>query len=498
MFIKRISEYNIMYVTKVIVLALLLSIGTRAYAATLKLDSSVTTLSPGDTATLYVVVNSEGTSINNADASISFPTDLVDVVSINKAGSIFSLWVEEPYFSNTSGVVTFDGGVPTPGFNGSQGPVISILVRAKKVGKADFSFSNAAVRANDGLGTDVLNLRIGKSINIVKKDIPVEVPKVIPIEVVEDVSVQIKSSTHSNQAQWYRDRSPIMQWTPSDGSDAVQISIDDNPSGQPRTMYNSSVKEKEFKDLKDGVWYFKARARKGDKWGPISTYIVRVDDTVPRKNNVLFIYNEDSKKLEVTSDIVDDASGIDYYELYINDALISKIPSSKFVDGKYNIPFSTSGNNTVRMVAIDRAGNSVETSGTFNVLGTLSNKVEPDNSSVNQDRISLTYNGNTYSTPLWFVLILIIPSIISIASVSFGLGQRYSRPRRKSRIQIPTVKKDNIKVLYELKKRLEKHLEILQHTRHNRILSREERDIKEAIEGDLDEVDKEIERQKSE
>ncbi len=54
------------------------------------------------------------------------------------------------------------------------------------------------------------------------------------------------------------------------------------------------------------------------------------------------------------------------------------------------------------------------------------------------------------------------------------------------------------KVLLSLKKRLEKHLEVLQRTRHSRTLSKEEKDIKEAIEIDLDEVDKAIEDQKAE
>ena len=59
-------------------------------------------------------------------------------------------------------------------------------------------------------------------------------------------------------------------------------------------------------------------------------------------------------------------------------------------------------------------------------------------------------------------------------------------------------KADNIKVLISLKKRLERHLELLQRTRHERVLSKEEKDIKQAIEGDLDEVDQAIEDQKEE
>jgi len=56
---------------------------------------------------------------------------------------------------------------------------------------------------------------------------------------------------------------------------------------------------------------------------------------------------------------------------------------------------------------------------------------------------------------------------------------------------------DSSRAMLLLKKRLERHLEILQHTRHGRILTKEEKEIKEAIEGDLDEIDKIIEEQKT-
>ena len=62
----------------------------------------------------------------------------------------------------------------------------------------------------------------------------------------------------------------------------------------------------------------------------------------------------------------------------------------------------------------------------------------------------------------------------------------------KLKMRTALVKGDNSKILHLLKKRLQKHLEILQNTRHGRILTKEEKEIKEAIEGDLDEVDKAI------
>src|SRR3989344_739889 len=92
-----------------------------ANAASLYFSPSSGNFSVGDIISTSVFVNTEGIAINNADAVISFPAALLEVVSLNKSGSIFSLWVEEPSFSNSAGTVSFNGGLPTPGFNGSAG-----------------------------------------------------------------------------------------------------------------------------------------------------------------------------------------------------------------------------------------------------------------------------------------------------------------------------------------------------------------------------------------
>ncbi|MCH8148631.1 MAG: sulfatase-like hydrolase/transferase [Planctomycetes bacterium] len=43
----------------------------------------------------------------------------IEVVSISKAGAIFSLWTQDPSFSNAVGSVTFGGGLPDPGYTGT-------------------------------------------------------------------------------------------------------------------------------------------------------------------------------------------------------------------------------------------------------------------------------------------------------------------------------------------------------------------------------------------
>ena len=109
--------------------ALFILIPKLADAATLYLSPSSGQYTVGDILSASVIVNTQDKAINNADAVIYFPSDLLEIVSLSKSGSIFSLWVEEPSFSNGAGTISFNGGVPTPGFTGSAGKVLSIVFK---------------------------------------------------------------------------------------------------------------------------------------------------------------------------------------------------------------------------------------------------------------------------------------------------------------------------------------------------------------------------------
>ncbi len=102
-----------------------------------------------------VLVDTEGVAVNNVDMVVRFPNDLLEVISVEATHSVFSLWVGAPKFSNELGTITFTAGVPTPGFSGDMGQILSILFRVKNKGQATLTFSAVSIRANDGYGTDV-------------------------------------------------------------------------------------------------------------------------------------------------------------------------------------------------------------------------------------------------------------------------------------------------------------------------------------------------------
>ncbi len=152
----KIAGHRTGYFVTIFLFSIFLFGSSNVHAATLDLSPSAGDLTVGNILGVSVLVDTKGSSINNSDAVINFPASLLEVISISKSGSIFTLWVEEPAFSNAAGTITFNGGLPTPGFNGSAGRLVSIAFRVKAPGTASVFFSAGSVRANDGLGTDVL------------------------------------------------------------------------------------------------------------------------------------------------------------------------------------------------------------------------------------------------------------------------------------------------------------------------------------------------------
>lgn len=127
----------------------------KSNAATLTLAPSVSSITVGNIVSISVKVNTQGKYINNGEAVIQFPTDLLEVVSISKNSSIFSLWVEEPSFQ-ISGRITFNGGVRTQVL---MVALVRLLLtfKAKKAGSASVIYGDASIRENDGLQNKSFN-----------------------------------------------------------------------------------------------------------------------------------------------------------------------------------------------------------------------------------------------------------------------------------------------------------------------------------------------------
>lgn len=324
------------------------------YAASLSLLPSSPVVSAGDIVSLKVVTSTDGKYINNSEATLQFPSDLLEVVSITKGSSIFTLWVEEPSFSNITGKITFNGGIPNPGYNGSNGNIATITFKAKKQGVASVFFTDGAVRANDGLGTDIL---VSKNGSVVQIGTPKEVT--IPVTATEKSAVPIKpivfSNTHPDQEVWYSETTASFNWEIPSGVTSVQTLLNKSLNSVPTIIYDNSVSQKTVNNIEDGVSYFHIRFINSAGASPTAHYRVKIDSTPPESFSPI-IRIEDKRNI-VKLNAVDLISGIDYYTLQIDDQATFDIKKEELENNEYILDIQNQGGHNLTVVAYDQAGN---------------------------------------------------------------------------------------------------------------------------------------------
>ncbi len=163
---KNINKYLISTFSLIIFFNLFIF---HVFAANIGFSANISTYNVGSTINVKVYVSSNS-SINAIAANIQFPKNLLSLLSISKTGSIINLWAQEPVLSNTYGTGSFEG-VVLKGYSGNYGKAVTLVFRAKAVGKAMISFKSASILANDGNGTEVLNKKGVINLNISKATI---------------------------------------------------------------------------------------------------------------------------------------------------------------------------------------------------------------------------------------------------------------------------------------------------------------------------------------
>lgn len=361
-----------------------LSLGSEVHAASLSLSPAASKVSVGNIVSLKVFVSTQGKSINNTESEIQFPSDLLEVLSISKNASIFSLWVEDPKFSNSTGKITLNGGIPNPGYIGERGEVISVTFKAKKSGTASVFFSDSAVRQNDGLGTDILTNKQGSVITI-ESAAKLEVPAVNTSSNNVPAKPVIISSTHPQQDMWYKSNSGSFRWVVSDDVVSVQSLLGKNPDSIPTVTYDSSVTQRTVNNISDGIFYFHLRYVNKVGPGPTAHYKVQIDTAPPEKFSVMV--REDKGQQFVKLNATDALSGIDSYSLQVDNSLTTRVKKDALINEEYSLPTLTEGEHDLLVVAYDKAGNYTESRAHFSspkitapILKLSSEKITKDES----------------------------------------------------------------------------------------------------------------------
>ncbi len=151
----------------ILFLVLLFSPSIAFAQATLFVSPPSGTYQTGEFFSVLVKVNTGGKNINAASGQLNFDNSKLEVVSLGYSSSIFSIWTDEPNFSNVGGTVKFSGGVPNPGYTGASGAILRLTFKAKAQGQAPLAFVTGSVLANDGSGTNILDSFRGSLFQII-------------------------------------------------------------------------------------------------------------------------------------------------------------------------------------------------------------------------------------------------------------------------------------------------------------------------------------------
>jgi len=335
----------------------LLPVAVEAVEASLFFSPSSGNYQVGDTFSVKVKVNSDGVPINAAQAKIFFPQNILEVKNISKAGSIFTLWPEEPIFSNSNGEIGFKGGVPAPGFTG-EGNILTINFQARKIGEAKVSFSEAEVLAADGRGTNILKIAQEATFSIT--EIPLEIVKV-------PASPKISSPTHPKENFWYSNPNPEFQWEISSDIIGINYGLDENPFSIPEVISKKVESSKSFEGIKDGIWYFHLRVQNKIGWSNTSHYKIQTDTAPPHSFDVIVDNQGDptNPRPFLYFETEDDLSGISHYEIRIGEGDIFSLVIAE--TNPLHLPHQAPGSYDILVKAIDKAGNSEKSSALLDV-----------------------------------------------------------------------------------------------------------------------------------
>lgn len=349
-------------------------------------SSNKTQVNEGETFDVSVYINSDGSAINSAEGTMSFPSDVVNVVSVNNAGSIFPIWVEQPNYSNTSGSISFNGGVPNPGYTGSRGYVAKVTFKAKKTGTAAITFGAASIYSNDGSGTDVLKKKSGVSVLVkatevvpVVKDEPINkepvdvikkttTEKPVPVknnEIIENIDINdvtlptipnVSSKDLVDGKEWFTTKNIMLDWDVPRGVTAVQFSFGGKEDAIPTSIYSPAINFTKLVNVANGVSYFHIRFKNSSGWGEILHKKIMVDAISPGEITGTSVLN-DKKLISLSVNSKDLHSGIDKYEVYVDEKKIAETKGDSDKDITIDLPLLKTGPNKVTIIAYDYAGN---------------------------------------------------------------------------------------------------------------------------------------------
>jgi len=338
-----------------------LGIPAFASAASYNLTADKETFATGDTFNVDVKIESSDVGVNAAQATITFPKDTVQVTGIEKGSSVLDFWLQGPSYSNDTGQVTFIGGSQS-GVSGKALEVLRIGFKVKGAGAVGIIFTDGAVTASDGSGTNVLTSMNGLQLTSVTSQTAVVIkPPQIVRPAVEATGLPAKPVVtvplYPDSTMWYGEISKfIAQWDLPRDVTAVATAVDQQPTFDP-TASEGLFNNETFSPLSDGIWYLHVRFKNSVGWGPTTHYRIGIDSAPPL--NFAVTSPDGLATVNVAPTILfgtkDQPSGISHYTV-----LIDGVVATTTTLTKYTLLPQRPAVHSLVVQAVDRAGNMTE------------------------------------------------------------------------------------------------------------------------------------------
>lgn len=342
-------------------------LASRVSAATLFLLPKTGEFRVGQEFEVELKINGEGQGFNAAQATIQFTKDVLEVKSVDYSpnASIFNFWLENPTFSNADGKITFTGGA-TNGISGSAIPILKVKFVAKGVGDGAVTFSDAAITASDGSGSNILStmeiatFKVVPGVVVPKPVLPAPVLVTRTPEKAQNLPAKptLSVSLYPDQEKWYNLVSDfLVQWDLPKDVAGVSTAINDSSTFVPAAQSEGLFDSKMFGSLENGIHYLHMRFQNNVGWGPTAHYRLAIDTVPPlpfkiESTDGLKTGNPAPKISFATSDSI---SGIRNYLVRVDNR--DEIISEK---GDLTLSLLGPGQHHILVRAVDNAGNFLE------------------------------------------------------------------------------------------------------------------------------------------
>lgn len=154
------------------------------WAALLYMEPAEEEYYQGDTFVVKIRLDTQGECINAIEANLSFDQDVLEAIDFSQGDSILTLWLESPSINQSSGLISFSGGIPAgfcgrlPGDPGDSDLLGRIIFKASEdrpisgpnPTQVEF-LATSQVLLNDGLGTPA-SLSTKKAVFTIMSGVP--------------------------------------------------------------------------------------------------------------------------------------------------------------------------------------------------------------------------------------------------------------------------------------------------------------------------------------